>query len=280
VSNVTNLSDFARVRPEPLREAESGRSTSLKSAFTEVSHALYYNLSLAGAEGAIDQVGEILELPWAWWTPDAGHPYDCATAERFSRQRGWPPELMQLWRKHHISLSSPFHVRSRFESLPFVTLPDVRRRQHASSGYVRVNKLVVELGIRAMLHVPIHLPKGRIALVNWAGGREPSRLREILPQISGELLAIGHLFMRNYTGQAGQDQSIVEERARLTLREWDCLRMLAQGYRDAEAAELLQISKSTLRFHVENVVRKFGCKNRTHTIAMAAQLGLLGPIGH
>lgn len=63
------------------------------------------------------------------------------------------------------------------------------------------------------------------------------------------------------------------------MREWDCLRMLAQGYREAEAAELLNISKSTLRFHIENVVRKFGCKNRTHAVAMAAQLGLLGPVG-
>jgi DNA-binding CsgD family transcriptional regulator len=229
---------------------------------------------------AVDRVGEILDLAWAWWTPDAGNPYNCAPAERFSRERGWPCEIMQLWRKHHISLASPFHIRARFESLPFVTVPDVRQRQHGSSGYARVNQLAVELGIKSMLHVPVHLPKGRIGLVNWAGGREPSQLRALLPQISGALLAIGHLFMRNHAAQAGHDQSIVEERARLTLREWDCLRMLAQGYRDSEAAELLQISKSTLRFHVENVIRKLGCKNRTHTIALAAQLGLLGPIGH
>jgi DNA-binding CsgD family transcriptional regulator len=70
-----------------------------------------------------------------------------------------------------------------------------------------------------------------------------------------------------------------EEKARLTVREWDCLRMLAQGYREAEAAELLNISKSTLRFHIENVVRKFDCKNRTQAVAIAAQLGLLGPVG-
>ena len=280
MSNVTNLSHFARPRSGLTRNENAGQASGLKAAFGEISHALYYDLSLAGGEEAVDRVGEILDLRWAWWTPDAGHPYDCAPAERFSRERGWPREIMQLWRKHHISLSSPFHIRSRFESLPFVTSPDVRPRQTNSSGYVRVNKLIVELGITAMLHVPIHLSKGRIALVNWAGAREPGELREMLPHISGELLSIGHLFMRNYAAQAGQDQSIVEERARLTLREWDCVRMLAQGYRDAEAAELLQISKSTLRFHVENVVRKFGCKNRAHAIAMAAQLGLLGPIGH
>jgi len=130
-----------------------------------------------------------------------------------------------------------------------------------------------------MLHVPVHLPKGRIGLVNWAGDHEPMEIRKLLPHISGELLAIGNLFMRNFSAQRGEDEAVFEERARLTVREWDCLRMLAQGYREAEAAELLNISKSTLRFHIENVVRKFGCKNRTHAVAMAAQLGLLGPVG-
>ena len=28
-----------------------------------------------------------------------------------------------------------------------------------------------------------------------------------------------------------------------------------------------------------NVVLKFGCKNRVQAVAMAAQLGLLGPVG-
>src|SRR6266403_2025772 len=47
--------------------------------------------------------------------------------------------------------------------------------------------------------------------------------------------------------------------------------------------ELLRImgisTMLTVRFHLHNVVRKFGCKNRTQAIALAAQLGVLGPIG-
>jgi DNA-binding CsgD family transcriptional regulator len=256
-------------RPEELRDVLAG-----------IGHALYNDLSLEAAEAAIAEVGDLLDLRWVWWTPDAAYPYYCAQAENFSISRGWPPEIMQLWRKHRISLYSPFHIRARFENMPFVTLPDVRDKNHPCAGYGRVNQLAAEMGIAAMLHLPVHLPKGRIGLVNWAGDKDASEIRELLPHISGELLAIGHLFMRNYGAQFGQNESVIEEQARLTPREWDCLRMLAQGYREAEAAELLAISKSTLRFHVENVVRKFGCKNRTHAIAMAAQLGLLGPIGH
>lgn len=251
----------------------------LRDRLGQVNRNLYGDLSFARAEAAVEEAADILDMRRCWWTPDAAYPYDCEPARQFSRSRGWPQELMRIWRKHRISLYSPFHIRSRFENLPFVSEPDLRDRQHSCAGYVKANQILRELGIKSMLHVPIHLPKGRIGLVNWASDREVQEVRELLPYISGELLALGNLFMRNFAAQRGEDETVLEEKARLTVREWDCLRMLAQGYREAEAAELLNISKSTLRFHIENVVRKFGCKNRTHAVAMAAQLGLLGPIG-
>jgi DNA-binding CsgD family transcriptional regulator len=65
----------------------------------------------------------------------------------------------------------------------------------------------------------------------------------------------------------------------LTPREWDCARTLAQGYREAEIAELIGIKQVTVRFHLDNIVQKFGCKTRTQAVALLAQLGLLGPIG-
>src|SRR5262249_50395550 len=206
-------------------------------------------------------------------------PYHCPRAEKFSRDRGWPPEIMQLWRENRLTLNSPFHIRSRFEHMPFVTRPDTRAHPHGAAGYSRLNRLVAQLGVNSLLHVPVHLSKGQIGLVNWGGARPPGELSDMLPEISAELLLIGHLFMRNYDAELGQGKSTSEDRQRLTPREWDCLRMLAQGYREAEVAELLKISKSTLRFHIENVVRKFDCKTRTQAIAIVAQLGLLGPIG-
>ena len=73
--------------------------------------------------------------------------------------------------------------------------------------------------------------------------------------------------------------SKVDERSRLTPREWDCARTLAQGYREAEIADIIGISKLTVRYHLDNIVKKFGCKTRAQAIALLAQLGLLGPIG-
>jgi DNA-binding CsgD family transcriptional regulator len=275
------VNELARIGAAPLGEVQGCGIPleALRSRLGELNSALYDDLCFAHAEAAVEEVADLLDMQKCWWTPDASSPYDCEPARQFSHSRGWPKELMEIWRKHKISLYSPFHIRSRFENLPYATTPDLRDRQHACAGYVRANHIVHELGIRSMLHVPVHLPKGRIGLVNWAGDHDVRELRKLLPHIAGELLALGSLFMRNFDAQRGVVESVLEERARLTVREWDCLRMLAQGYREAEAADLLDISKSTLRFHVENVVRKFGCKSRTQAVAMAAQLGLLGPIG-
>ncbi len=261
------------------RARQTGTVEDLRAGLARISQSLYADTSLDSAEAAIDEVGRLFDMNWVWWTPDCSHPYHCPRAQKFSREHGWPAEIMDLWQQNRLMLHSPFHIRSRFENLPFVTQPDTRDIHHGLPGYSRLNHLIAGLGVNALLHVPVHLPKGRIGLVNWGGKQPPEDVRAVLPEVTGELLAIGHLFMRNYDAEIGQDHSVDEEKARLTLREWDCLRLLAQGYREAEAAELLGISKSTLRFHVENVVRKFGCKNRTQAVAMAAQLGLLGPIG-
>lgn len=261
-------------------QRETACAAELRSRLGELTAALYDDASFESAEAAIEEVADLLGMQWCWWTPDAAYPYDCERATRFSRSRGWPKELMGIWRKHRIALYSPAYIRARFENLPFVSHPDLRNRQHSCAGYARANQILLELGIASMLHVPVHMPKGRIGLVNWGGDRKPAEIQALLPHLSGELLALGNLFMRNFSVEPGGAEVVSEERSRLTVREWDCLRMLALGYREAEAAELLTISKSTLRFHVENVVRKFGCKNRTHAVAMAAQLGLLGPVGN
>jgi DNA-binding CsgD family transcriptional regulator len=258
---------------------ETIAGVSIKDALSSVSDQLYDEETLAVAESAIDRVAELLMMPWPWWTPDASHPYMCRHAEQFAVNRGWPVELINLWQSRNITLCTPFHIRARFEHLPFVTAPDLRTDQSRPPGYVRANEMAREMGIATMLHVPVHLPKGRVALVNWAGSLDADYVRRILPSVSAELLMISHLFMRIYAEWVGHNAAASEERSQLTLREWDCLRTIAQGYREEEAAGLLRISKSTVRFHIENVVRKFGCKNRTHAVALASQLGLLGPIG-
>jgi DNA-binding CsgD family transcriptional regulator len=262
------------------------RRVDLREAFGRLVQTLHDAHELAAGEAALDSIAKLLDMPWPCYVPNISQPYLCRLSDEFSRSRGWPHELQQLWWDRHAILKMPFYIRCRFEHLPFVTTLDRtsppshhRRLERPSVDHIRIAELIRGLGITALLSVPLHLPKGQIAVLTWAGSCDASELRTVLGTITGDLLAVGHNFMRIYNIQVGQPKATAEERAKLTPREWDCLRTLAQGYREAEVAEVTGITKSTVRFHLDNVVHKLGCKNRAHALALAAQLGLLGPVG-
>jgi DNA-binding CsgD family transcriptional regulator len=245
----------------------------------DIARRLYDLRSLPVAEEALDETRDILGLPWACWNSDTSRPSSCPEAIQYGYSRGWPHEAMDLWQDPHVPLKMSMNIRCRSEHLPFVTELGKKIKQRVSSKYSRLDEALRKMGMPIMLTVPIHLPKGQVGMIGWNGALDKKTVEGMLSTISGDLLAIGHHFMRVYREQSGYSPAAAEELSHLTPREWDCLRTLAQGYREAEIADILGILKSTVHFHLHNVIRKFGCKNRTQAIALAAQLGILGPIG-
>ena len=61
----------------------------------------------------------------------------------------------------------------------------------------------------------------------------------------------------------------------LSDRELDVIRLLARGMGNKEIAKELFISESTVKFHVHNICKKFGCTNRTQVVHHATTAGLL-----
>jgi NarL family two-component system response regulator LiaR len=57
----------------------------------------------------------------------------------------------------------------------------------------------------------------------------------------------------------------------LTDREKEVLLLMIDGLSNAEIAEKMIISKSTVKFHVSNILSKLGVSRRTEAIAMAIQ---------
>jgi DNA-binding NarL/FixJ family response regulator len=53
----------------------------------------------------------------------------------------------------------------------------------------------------------------------------------------------------------------------LTEREDEILRLIARGARDREIAEQLYISESTVKKHVQNVLRKLHARNRVEAVS-------------
>ncbi len=61
----------------------------------------------------------------------------------------------------------------------------------------------------------------------------------------------------------------------LTDREVEVLRQMAEGNTDAQIAQALDISPSTIRFHQNNILHKMDVSTRSQALVTAARLGLI-----
>jgi DNA-binding NarL/FixJ family response regulator len=62
---------------------------------------------------------------------------------------------------------------------------------------------------------------------------------------------------------------------RLTPREHDVLRLVAQGQTNAEVAQGLTVTVATVKTHIEHIIAKLGVADRTQAAVRAVELGLL-----
>jgi DNA-binding NarL/FixJ family response regulator len=72
--------------------------------------------------------------------------------------------------------------------------------------------------------------------------------------------------MVKYIQRGGPEQSR-KPPANLTEREDEILRLIARGARDREIADQLFISESTVKKHVQNVLRKLHARNRVEAVS-------------
>ena len=61
----------------------------------------------------------------------------------------------------------------------------------------------------------------------------------------------------------------------LTKRQLQVLGYLAEGYTVPEIAEILVISKDTVRTHRNNIRVKLECRNSAHVVSKAIRIGLI-----
>jgi DNA-binding NarL/FixJ family response regulator len=67
-------------------------------------------------------------------------------------------------------------------------------------------------------------------------------------------------------------------RARLTRRELEILRLVAEGRPNREVAKILWVTDQTIKFHLANTYKKLGVRNRIEASHWASSRGLVSPI--
>jgi two-component system NarL family response regulator len=66
---------------------------------------------------------------------------------------------------------------------------------------------------------------------------------------------------------------------RLTARELEIVRLVAIGLRNAEVAERLSITESTVKTHLNNTFQKLGVRDRLELVHYAIKTGLIAVVG-
>jgi ATP/maltotriose-dependent transcriptional regulator MalT len=119
------------------------------------------------------------------------------------------------------------------------------------------------------------------AALALAGADEEAELRRALDAFQGlgarpaATIAARRLRERGARGvPRGPRPATQRNPASLTRRELEVLELVAQGKTNAEIAQALWLSPSTVRRHVENVYGKLGVRTRGQASAEAARLGL------
>lgn len=134
-------------------------------------------------------------------------------------------------------------------------------------------RLMRRFSISDDIFIPLHMPS-RIQVV-WFGrfGGEPlpSPLREEaflhLRHLAGHFTIAANEYLQLTTSP----DNIPE----LSVREAQCLVLMARGMSNNEIAQELHITARTVKFHLTNVNHRLGTKTRAETLVRAGRLGLL-----
>ena len=85
---------------------------------------------------------------------------------------------------------------------------------------------------------------------------------------------IGHHVLQRLRGQAGSDHDISADEAKLSERELDILRLVAEGCDNDEIAERLFLSPRTVKNHVSSILAKLDMHNRVQAAVYAVRKGI------
>ncbi len=159
-----------------------------------------------------------------------------------------------------ISRPSPNAARPKFIMLSGDTSPSLAR-QAALAGCAAV--LTKDRAGRDLIELVRSVHAGTVTAIAQAPEPVPAGPTNAA-SINGGLTDVG---------AAGEP--VAANQFRLSRREGEVLRLLADGYGTQHIAEALFISRNTVRAHVQRVITKLGSHSKLEAVAVARRAGML-----
>jgi DNA-binding CsgD family transcriptional regulator len=184
--------------------------------------------------------------------------------------RNWPEDWARLSDERSFGSRSPMLLHARQSVMPF-TWTEAAEARTLTKAEKEVLDTALEWGWSNGFIVPVHSPNGHFGYVGMG-----SRERDL--DLSVERRA--HLY---YMAMLAHERCRVlgafperhDRRPALSERELECMQWVAAGKSAWEISMILNISASTVRFHVDRARRKLDAVTRSQAVAALAARGLL-----
>jgi DNA-binding CsgD family transcriptional regulator len=127
-------------------------------------------------------------------------------------------------------------------------------------------------GVASGLSVPIRGSRGEVALFSAANPEQGLDAIDHQVHTAGTMYLLGSYVHEAIRHLVYAPEQIDIHSPELTPRETECLKWWVAGKSAWEIGQILSLSERTIRFHLDNVKRKFGANGKTGVIAKALQL--------
>ena len=241
--------------------------------------ALERTQDTAEAVDVVKRIGAVIGLPYPSCIADYSDPLltRAPDGRTYAELFGWSVDFREDWERNRLNLISPIANVCRYSTRPFVwRSKDVVALAAEARG--KQWHLTPERQIAGGLTIPVHLPLGRVASMGWVARSEERPFEEVLADFSTQLRMAAILFLDIVVRHDPDGPLAAVGDTGLSEREVECLSWVALGKTDGEIATIINRSVPTVRFHLENAMKKLNVHNRTQAAALAAQTGILGPM--
>jgi LuxR family quorum sensing-dependent transcriptional regulator len=178
----------------------------------------------------------------------------------------WPAEWLRMYNECNF-VACDLAVKSASTAIAPFTLTEMRAKRPLTASEREVAEAYRDFGWKEGLVVPIHGPRGHLAIAGLGCEERDVSLPERIALQA--MIFAAHQRCLELTDAADAPLGA----PRLTPREIECLQGIASGRSDWDISDRLSISETTVRFHLQSAKRKFGVRTRAHAVALAILAG-------
>jgi DNA-binding CsgD family transcriptional regulator len=190
--------------------------------------------------------------------------------------RNYPEDWMAHYEANGYVKKDPVPAYGFTTSEPFAW-DDVVQNRKLKPEQLKVMNEAKEAKLLDGLAYPIYGRSGELAGVGMASSVGGTRPDKILLRKIHALVQQFHVVYTDFVGQRRPASAGTDETIHLTGREQEILLWASEGKSDFAIADILKVSRSTVRFHMNNIFKKLDANERTLATVKAIRLGLIVP---